>query len=112
MSDDTINARMRSDGTLVRIMPDGGEQPLPIPPSRPMTNEEIAAAARADPDAQPLTAAQLAAVRPVPRVKTLRWALRMTQEEFAARFHPPSPRCAIGSKGVPSPIRRPAPTWR
>ncbi len=87
MSDDTINARMRSDGTLVRIMPDGGEQPLPIPPSRPMTDEEIAAAARADPDAQPLTAAQLAAVRPVPRVKTLRRALRMTQEEFAARFH-------------------------
>ena len=37
-------------------------------------------------DAQPLNAAQLAQARPVPRVKTLRRTLRMTQEEFATRF--------------------------
>lgn len=87
MSDDIINAKMRSDGILVNIMPDGDDRPLPIPLSRSMTDEEIEAAARADPDAQPFTVAQLAAARPVPRVKTLRRALRMTQEEFAMRFH-------------------------
>ncbi len=87
MSDSTINAKMRSDGTLVRVMPDGSEQPLPIPPSRPMSEEETTTAALADPDAQPFTPEQLAAATPVPRVKTLRRALRMTQEEFAERFH-------------------------
>jgi putative transcriptional regulator len=87
MSDDTTNAKMRSDGTLVRIMSDGSEQPVPIPPSRPLSDAEALAAALADPDAQPFTAEQLAAAQPVPRVKTLRRALRMTQEEFAARFH-------------------------
>lgn len=35
MSDDTINARMRSDSTLVRVLSDGGEEPLPILLSRP-----------------------------------------------------------------------------
>ncbi len=51
-----------------------------------MTEEEITAAALSDPDAQPLTEEQLAQAKPVPRVKTLRRALRMTQEEFAQRF--------------------------
>ena len=78
---------MRSDGSLVRVLPDGSEQPLPIPPSRPMTDAEIEAAALTDPDAQPMTADQLANAKPVARVKTLRRALRMTQEEFAERFH-------------------------
>lgn len=87
MSETTITARMRDDGTLVRVMPDGSDQPLPVPPSRPMTDEEIEAAALAHPDAQPLTAQQLATARRVPRVKTLRRALGMTQEEFADRFH-------------------------
>jgi putative transcriptional regulator len=86
MSDNTVNARMRSDGVLVRVMPDGSEQRLPIPESRPMTDEEIEAAALADPDAQPFTAEQLARARRVPRVKTLRRALGMSQGEFARRF--------------------------
>lgn len=87
MSENIINAKMRSDGSLVRVLPDGSEQPLPIPPSRPMTDAEIEAAALTDPDAQPMTADQLANAKPVVRVKTLRRALRMTQEEFAERFH-------------------------
>lgn len=52
-----------------------------------MTDEEIEAAALADPDAQPFTPAQLDSARPLPGVKTLRRALGMTQEEFASRFH-------------------------
>ena len=50
MSDGSINARMRCDGTVVRVKPDGGEEPLPIPPSCPLT-EEGEAAALADLDA-------------------------------------------------------------
>jgi len=54
-----------------------------------MAPEEIEAAARIDPDAQPLTEADLARMKRVPRTKTLRRALGLTQEEFAARYHIP-----------------------
>ncbi len=51
-----------------------------------MTDEEIHAAALADPDAQPLTEAQLVQMKPVSRVKLLRMRLRLTQEQFAKRY--------------------------
>jgi putative transcriptional regulator len=54
-----------------------------------MTEAEVHAAALADPDAQPLTPERLATMRRVPRVKSLRRALGMTQEEFATRYHIP-----------------------
>ena len=54
-----------------------------------MTDAEVHAAALADPDAQPLTDEDFARMKLVPRVKTLRRALRLTQEEFAARFRIP-----------------------
>ncbi|MBO3458794.1 helix-turn-helix domain-containing protein [Aetokthonos hydrillicola CCALA 1050] len=54
-----------------------------------MTEEEILAAAQSDPDAQPLTDADLARMKRVPRVKIIRRALGLTQEEFAARYHIP-----------------------
>jgi putative transcriptional regulator len=54
-----------------------------------MAPEDIEAAARIDPDAQPLTEADLARMKRVPRTKTLRRALGLTQEEFAARYHIP-----------------------
>jgi putative transcriptional regulator len=54
-----------------------------------MTDEEAYAAALADPDAPPLTEADFARMRRVPRTKTLRRALGLTQEEFAARFQIP-----------------------
>ena len=86
---DTI-VRMHRDGTLHRVMPDGSEVPMPAPaPLPPMTEAEIHAAALADPDAQPLTEESMARMRPVPRARTLRRALGLTQEEFAARFHIP-----------------------
>jgi putative transcriptional regulator len=56
---------------------------------RPMTPEQIEAAARADPDAQPFSAAELARMKHTPRAKLIRRALGITQEEFAARFHIP-----------------------
>jgi putative transcriptional regulator len=54
-----------------------------------LTDEEVHAAARADPDEQPLTEERLARMKRVPRARTLRRALGLTQEEFAARYHIP-----------------------
>jgi putative transcriptional regulator len=51
--------------------------------------EKTAGAAYADPDARPLTDADMLRMRRVPRVKIIREALRLTQEEFATRFHIP-----------------------
>ncbi len=56
---------------------------------RPMSEVEIVAAAKEDPDAQPLTRAELANMRRVSRVKVLRRRLGMTQEAFAQAFHLP-----------------------
>jgi putative transcriptional regulator len=70
-------------------MADGGERPISNTPMRPMTQEEVEEAARADPDARPMTAEQLAKARRIPRIKTLRRALGLTQEEFAARYKIP-----------------------
>ena len=53
---------------------------------RRMTEEEINAAALSDPDAQPMTDAELAACIPPARLRALRERLGLTQEEFAQRF--------------------------
>ena len=89
MNEKTITARMHKDGTVVEVLADGSERPFPKQPMRPMTEEEIHAAAQSDPDAQPLTDADLARMRRVSRVKIIRRALRLTQEEFATRYHIP-----------------------
>ncbi len=89
MSKTSTIARMRADGALVEVLPDGSERPFPDKPMRPMTEEEAHAAALRDPDAQPITEEGLARMRRVPRTKTLRRALGLTQEEFAARYQIP-----------------------
>lgn len=89
MSKMTITAKMRPDGTVVEVLEDGRERPFPDAPMRPMTEAEIKAAAQADPDARPMTEAELSKARRVPRVKTMRRALGLTQEEFAARYQVP-----------------------
>lgn len=89
MNETIITARMHKDGTVVEVLPDGSEQPFPQQPMRPMTEEEIYEAALSDPDAQPLTDADLARMKRVSRVKIIRRALQLTQEEFAARYHIP-----------------------
>ena len=80
---------MRADGTVVEVMSDGSERPFPDMPMRAMTEAEIEAAAAADPDARPMTPDELTKARRVPRVKTLRRALGLTQQEFAARYQIP-----------------------
>jgi putative transcriptional regulator len=54
-----------------------------------MATEAIEKAARADPDAQPLTGADLRRMKQPPRVKIIRRSLDLTQEEFAQRYHIP-----------------------
>jgi putative transcriptional regulator len=54
-----------------------------------MTEEQRHAAALADPDAQPLTDADMDRMKQTPRLKIIRRALGLTQEQFATRFHIP-----------------------
>jgi putative transcriptional regulator len=51
-----------------------------------LTEEEVMAAALADPDAQPLTDRQLSRMRRVSLAKHVRWKLGLSQEDFARRF--------------------------
>jgi putative transcriptional regulator len=89
MSKTTTIAKMRPDGSVVEVLADGRERPIPDTPMRPMTREEVEEAARADPDARPMTSEEMARARRVPRIKTLRRALGLTQEEFATRYRIP-----------------------
>lgn len=79
-------AKIRADGTVVRVSPDGREEPLSMTAIPPKTEAEIEAAAADDIENPPLSPEQLKRLRPVPRVKTLRRALGLTQEEFASRY--------------------------
>ena len=89
----TIVAKGRSDGKLAQVLPDGSTKPLEDKTDwarlRAMTDGEVTSAAMDDPDARPMTPEQLRTAHRVPRTKTLRRALAMTQEEFATRYHIP-----------------------
>jgi putative transcriptional regulator len=89
MSKTTTTARIRRDGKVVKVLKNGQEKPFSDVPLRQMTEAQVRAAANADPDARPMTAAQLRKAQRVPRVKTLRRALGFTQEEFAVRYQIP-----------------------
>lgn len=51
-----------------------------------MSETERHAAAIGDADAQPLTPAEMKRMRRTPKVQVIRRALKLTQEDFAARF--------------------------
>ncbi len=59
------------------------------PPVQEMTEEEVHAAALSDPDAQPLTKEDFARMKRTPRVKLIRRALDLTQEEFSSLYRIP-----------------------
>jgi putative transcriptional regulator len=54
-----------------------------------MTKKQRHTAALADPDAQPLSDADMDRMKPTPRLKIIRRALGLTQEEFAERYQIP-----------------------
>jgi len=54
-----------------------------------MTEAQVKAATSADPDARPMTPEELRKARRVPRVKTLRRALGLTQGQFSLRYQIP-----------------------
>jgi putative transcriptional regulator len=89
MSKIAIIAKMRRDGRVVDVLPDGTQRPFPDTPMRPMAESQDEAAAWRDPDARPFTPEELARTKRIPRARTLRRALGLTQEEFAARYRIP-----------------------
>ena len=72
-----------------------------------MTEEEIAAAAHEDADAIPMTDAEFAATKRVPRIKTLRRALRLTQEQFSEKYFIPLGTLRDGEKNAAEPDATP-----
>jgi len=54
-----------------------------------LTDAEVHRAAMQDPDSRRLTDEEIARMRCVPRTRTLRRALGLTQEKFAQRYHIP-----------------------
>ena len=51
-----------------------------------LPDDEIKRRARCDPDAQPLTKEQLAAMRRIPDVKPIRLGLGLSQEDLASAY--------------------------
>jgi len=70
----------------VRVNEEGREEPILATPISPKTQAEIEASATADTENPPITPERRKRLRRVPRVKTLRRALGLTQEEFADRY--------------------------
>lgn len=71
---------------MVEVLREGSARPFPRAAMRAMADAEVVAA---DSDARPMTEEQF---RRAPRVrcaKTLRRALQLTQEEFAAQYQIP-----------------------
>ena len=81
-------------GKWVELLPGGRTRPLQTGKTDwsrldAMTEEEVLAAALADPDAQPSTPGQLKRMRRISPAKHLRWKLGLSQAEFAEKFHIP-----------------------
>ena len=85
----TIVKAVKRDGKLYRELPDGSEVEMPVPPSRPMTEEQICAAALRDPDNPPMSSLPPGRYRRLPRSWGIRRRLGLTQEQFAERFQIP-----------------------
>ena len=54
-----------------------------------LTDAQVLASARSDPDAQPLTDADFKRMKRVPQAKVIRQSQGLSQEEFATRFQIP-----------------------
>ncbi len=82
-------AGMPHDGKLRKRRLSGAKEVVPETLVAPLNEADIEATAASDLDNPPLTPERERRLRPVPRVKTLRRVLGLTQEEFSARYHIP-----------------------
>ncbi len=89
MKKKTIVTRLGADGKLRRVNPDGTLTLVRVKAIPELPDDFIEAAARLDPDNLSLTKERLARFHRVPRVKTLRWNIGLSQEEFATRYQIP-----------------------
>lgn len=91
---DTVTLRVKPDGSIVRVLPDGRERPhdmAGIDEERldAMTDEQVEANARSDPDNPPWTDEELEQGLFARRLRRQREALGLSQAAFAERFHIP-----------------------
>ena len=90
---DTIRARRQADGSIVQVVPDGTTRALEDRTDwqrlEAMTEEEIEANAKEDPDNPPLYREELARMLPIPNPRTIRRRMGLTQEQFSTSFHIP-----------------------
>ena len=80
---------MSNDSTTKKTVIDSKQDNTDWTAFDAMTDEERHAAALSDPDAQPIDEEQWKRMKRTPRAKTIRRALGLSQEDFAARFHIP-----------------------
>ncbi len=85
MSNANITTEKQPDGEMLN----NGNKNLFDAPVHEMTDEETYAAALSDPDNLPLTKEDFARMKSTPRVKIIRRALDLTQEEFSSRYRIP-----------------------
>ncbi len=84
---------MKNGNSIMRIMNRSLEEGAPAPPDdmdwealRAMSDDEVERRALEDPDAQPMTHAELSRMRRLPDTKALRERLGLTQQQFASRY--------------------------
>ncbi len=86
----TIIAKHLPEGTLVQVMPDGTTKPMHDTTDwaavDALTDDEIEAAARSDPDAQPISAEALARSLEGPPPRVVRQRLKLSREQFCAAY--------------------------
>lgn len=79
-----------NDGNITNYRPDPSRPPVLSAEERArldaMTDEDIEAAARSDPDAQPVTEEELREFQRPPDPKAIRESLHLTQQQFARTF--------------------------
>ena len=90
--------RLPSGGARRKILPrhHGAEDAA-------MTDEQIHAAAMVDPDVRPMTDEEFARAKKVPRIETIRRALKLTLEEFADRYRIPLTVAQDWERGITEP---------
>jgi len=91
MNENITTVIMQNDGKLSKVLPNGSYEQVSdksnIGMLKTIKHDDIEVAAASDPDNLPLNSEDIKNLKPLSRVKIIRGAMKMTQEEFAAKFH-------------------------